>query len=81
MLKFVPSVIRSIQDSRRLRQPVDVLISSIVNMVSTNKNVKSGLRLENLTLFYYVQARAEEMNKLYGKRYGVGLGGRHGGET
>ena len=50
-------------------------------MVSTNKNVKSGLRLENLTLFYYVQARAEEMNKLYGKRYGVGLGGRHGGET
>ena len=39
MLKSVPSVTHSTQDSRRQLQPAGVLISSIVNMVSTNKNV------------------------------------------
>lgn len=54
-MKSVLSVIRSTQDSRRQRQPADVLISSIVSTASaSHKETKSGLRFgrkRNLNLF------------------------------
>ena len=51
-MRFVPSVIHSTPDSRRLLRLVDVLISSIVNMVSANKIAKSKVEVRsNLNLF------------------------------
>ena len=51
-MKSVPSAIHSIQASRRQLQPADVLISSIVNMVSANKIAKSKVEVRsNLNLF------------------------------
>ena len=51
-MRFVPSAIHSTPDSRRLLRLVDVLISSIVNMVSANKIAKSKVEVRsNLNLF------------------------------
>ena len=50
--RSVPSVIHSTLDSRKWQQPADVLISSIVNMVSANKIAKSKVEVRsNLNLF------------------------------
>ena len=52
MWRSVPSVIHSTLDSRKWQQPADVLISSIVNMVSANKIAKSKVEVRsNLNLF------------------------------
>ena len=45
-------IIHSTLDSRKWQQPADVLISSIVNMVSANKIAKSKVEVRsNLNLF------------------------------
>ena len=52
MWRFAPSAIHSTLASRKLLQLVDVLISSIVNMVSANKIAKSKVEVRsNLNLF------------------------------
>ena len=51
-VEICSSVIHSTLDSRKWQQPADVLISSIVNMVSANKIAKSKVEVRsNLNLF------------------------------
>ena len=55
-LKSAPNAIHSTQDSRKLTELTDVLISSTENTVSTNKKMwlQIRLRLTNLNLFFKI---------------------------
>ena len=62
-MRFVPSAIHSTPDSRRLLRLVDVLISSIVNMVLSRK-VRNQVEVIEISTFFLCNEKLNVTRKI-----------------